>query len=190
MPSWQPLWVGYNTLPNGSAIVGRLSPKYMQRLETLLLHPDSKLRGFVVVDDQNRVAGFFNRKAFAAKEGKPARGYLKDIFVAEAWRGSNAAPMMIEALRQEAVNNRWQNVEWHCHNNNPKGIHFYQSLDGVTLASPAVPPSGWNTFSLGDMQTPIAKKVSSSTSDVPIAPVRSNRHPAKPVVPAIARAER
>lgn len=77
-----------------------------------LLDPAHEVEGFVVVDQAGHVAGLAHVRPFARPLSATVGGFLDDLHVDEAARGTGAVDALLRALQDLAVERGWSVVRW------------------------------------------------------------------------------
>ncbi|MGH8776611.1 MAG: GNAT family N-acetyltransferase [Jiangellaceae bacterium] len=107
------------------------------------IHDEATIVCLVVVDAENRPVGLAHLRAFARPLAGAVGGYLDDLFVEPAARGTGAIGAMLEAIREEGQRRGWSVVRWITAADNDRARAVY---DRVAVATPwvtydmAVPP--------------------------------------------------
>ncbi len=93
----------------------------------------------LVAEHGGRLIGLAHFRPFARPLAASTGGYLDDLFVDPAARGSGAAEALIEALAEEARERSWTVIRWITAENNFRARGLYERLANRT---------GWITYDL------------------------------------------
>ena len=117
---WRELFNGY------AAFYGApMNDEIAQRVWRWLHDPEHVLEGIVVEDAAGQVVGFVHVRACPRPLGGNEIGFLDDMFVDPAARGSGAADALFTALRELAERRGWPAVRWVTQHFNERGRGFY-----------------------------------------------------------------
>lgn len=100
--------------------------------------PGQSTEAFVAEQD-GKLVGLAHFRPFARPLSASTGGYLDDLFVDPAARGSKAAEALLEALREEARKRSWTVIRWITAENNFRARGLYERLADRT---------GWITYDL------------------------------------------
>ena len=100
-----------------------------------LMDPGHETCGLVACDDAGDVIGLAHYRAFARPLSASTGGFLDDLFVAPAARGSGAADALIAALREIGRARGWTVIRWITAQDNARARAVY---DRVAAATPWV----------------------------------------------------
>lgn len=90
--------------------------------------PAHELQAFVALDDPRRVIGLAHFRAFARPLSATMGGFLDDLFVEPAARGSGAAPALITAVAEEGRRCGWSMIRWITAEDNYRARAVYDRL--------------------------------------------------------------
>ena len=124
-PAWYVLFNGYAEfygVPMDDAIA--------DRVWNWLLDPKHVLEGLVVCDEAGAVVGLAHVRACPRPLGGCDVGFLDDMFVDPAARGSGAADALFEALQALASERGWPALRWITQHFNERGRGFYDRYTG------------------------------------------------------------
>jgi len=96
-----------------------------------LLDPGHVLEGLVVVDPGRAPVGLAHVRACPRPLGGCDVGFLDDLYVAPAWRGSGAADALMAALRELAGERGWPAIRWTTQHFNARARAFYDRYTGA-----------------------------------------------------------
>lgn len=77
-----------------------------------LTGPERELEGWVVQDDVGRVVGIAHLREFVRPLSAARAGFLDDLFVEPAARGTGAVDALLARLRELAADRGWTTVRW------------------------------------------------------------------------------
>ncbi|RJS93699.1 GNAT family N-acetyltransferase [Salinisphaera sp. Q1T1-3] len=92
--------------------------------------PAHPLEGLVVVDEHDGPVGLAHIRACPQTLGGTDIGFLDDLYVAAAYRGSGAADALFAGIRQCATDRGWPAVRWLTQHFNARGRGFYDRYTG------------------------------------------------------------
>jgi ribosomal protein S18 acetylase RimI-like enzyme len=96
-----------------------------------LIDPHHVLRGLLALRD-GRAIGLAHYRAVPRPLHGSVAGYLDDLFVEAAARGSGAADALMGALRHIAASHRWTEVRWITRSDNARARAFYDRYAEAT----------------------------------------------------------
>ena len=97
-----------------------------------LLDPAHEVEGLVVVDEADEVAGLAHVRPFARPLSATVGGFLDDLFVAEAARGTGAVDALLHALQELAGERGWSVVRWITADDNLRARAKYDQVAAKT----------------------------------------------------------
>ena len=100
-----------------------------------LMDPAHETCGLVACDEAGAVIGLAHYRAFARPLSASTGGFLDDLFVAPAARGSGAADALIAQLRRIGAARGWTVIRWITAADNARARAVY---DRVAAATPWV----------------------------------------------------
>jgi len=93
------------------------------------LHDDSaQTCGLVALDTDGRIVGLAHYRAFARPLAASTGGFLDDLFVDPAHRGSGAADAMIDALCRIGRDRGWSIIRWITADDNYRARNMYDRI--------------------------------------------------------------
>lgn len=98
-----------------------------------------EVEGFVAQDDAGRLVGLTHFRPFARPLSASIGGFLDDLFVEPAARGSGAARALIEAVADEGRQRGWSVIRWITAEDNTRARALY---DKVATGTP------WKTYDI------------------------------------------
>ncbi|NNE52012.1 MAG: GNAT family N-acetyltransferase [Sulfitobacter sp.] len=121
---------GWDRLYAGYAAFYRVdqSPEMRDRVFGWLLDETHEVEGLVAEDTEGRLIGLTHYRPFASPLRAATNGFLDDLFVEPAARGSGAARAMIEAVAEVARARGWLTVRWITADNNYRARGLYDRL--------------------------------------------------------------
>ena len=122
---WYPLFRGY-------AAFYRADPDeaVARRLWAWLLDPAHRLEGLVARDGAGSAVGIAHVEPILRPLAATEIGFLHDLYVDPAARGSGAADALFEALAAMARERGWPAVRWLTQEFNYRGRAFYDRYTG------------------------------------------------------------
>jgi GNAT superfamily N-acetyltransferase len=117
---WRNLYAGY-------AAFYRLAQtdEQAERAWAWLMDPSHQLEGLVAHDAGGHVVGLAHVRAFARPSTATVGGYLDDLYVDPAARGTGAADALLAALARLAGQRGWSVVRWITADDNYRGRSKY-----------------------------------------------------------------
>ncbi len=98
-----------------------------------LLDPGHILEGLLTRDDTGAAVAIAHMRACPRPLGGSDIGFLDDMFVLPAARGSGAADAVFAALKELAAEHSWSSIRWITQHFNERGRAFYDRYtDGPT----------------------------------------------------------
>ena len=104
-----------------------------------IMDPAHEVNALVAVGPDDRPVGFAHYRPFARPLAASTGGYLDDLFVDPAVRGSGAVQLLIAALRSIAREQGWSVVRWITAEDNYRARAVYDRLATRT---------GWVTYDM------------------------------------------
>jgi ribosomal protein S18 acetylase RimI-like enzyme len=96
-----------------------------------LVDPHHVLRGLIALRD-GRAIGLAHYRAVPRPLHGAVAGYLDDLFVEPAARGSGAADALMGTLQNIAASHRWTEVRWITRSDNARARAFYDRYAEAT----------------------------------------------------------
>ena len=119
------------------------SDEQAERTWGWLLDPEHEVEGLVVVDEAGHVAGLAHVRPFARPLSATVGGFLDDLFVDEAARGTGAVDALLQALRALAAERGWSVVRWITAEDNLRARGKYDQVAARTSwVTYDMPPGG------------------------------------------------
>lgn len=106
-PRWRALYQGYADFYGVEQ-----TEEMSQRVWSWLNDQRHELEALVAEDGHGRVIGLAHFRPFARPLSATTGGFLDDLFVDPAYRGSGAADALLSALRAIAAERDWSVVRW------------------------------------------------------------------------------
>lgn len=132
--AWDALYAGY------ADFYRKVQTQEMRdRVWGWILDPASEVECLLALDAGGKPVGLAHFREFARPLDASKGGYLDDLFVAPAARGSGAAQALFGALRDEARRRGWTVVRWITADDNYRARAVY---DRVATRTP------WLTYDL------------------------------------------
>lgn len=104
---WERLYAGYAAFYK----VGQ-TPEMRAAVWSWIFDPDRETEGFVAVGGDGRLVGLAHFRPFARPLSATTGGFLDDLFVDPAARGSGAAAALLDALADEGRKRGWSVIRW------------------------------------------------------------------------------
>jgi GNAT superfamily N-acetyltransferase len=108
-----------------------LAAETADRVWSWLLDPDHRLEGLVAVDGDDRAIGFAHVEPLLRPLAAAEIGFLHDLYVDPAWRGSGAADALFDTLATRARARGWPAIRWLTQEFNYRGRAFYDRYTGA-----------------------------------------------------------
>ncbi|GAB2689409.1 GNAT family N-acetyltransferase [Kitasatospora kifunensis] len=89
-----------------------LTEEHAELVWSWIHDPAHEVEGLVVTDQAGTPVGLAHYRAFARPLRGAVGGFLDDLFVDQAARGSGAVDALFERLRQLAAERGWNTVRW------------------------------------------------------------------------------
>ena len=124
---WERLYQGYATFYKVEQ-----SSQMRARVWEWLFDPTHEVEGLVAEDGDGRLVGLAHYRAFARPLAAATGGFLDDLFVDPAARGSGAAAALIEAIKAEAGKRGWTVIRWITAEDNYRARGLYDRVAGQT----------------------------------------------------------
>jgi GNAT superfamily N-acetyltransferase len=121
-PGWDPLYMGY------AAFYGVDQTSAMRdTVWSWLMDPAHPVTGFVAVDG-GTLTGLAHVRAFARPLSATTGGFLDDLFVTPAARGTGTAEALIAAVRAHGTAQGWSVIRWITAEDNARARALYARL--------------------------------------------------------------
>ncbi len=140
---WRELYAGY-----AASYLVEQTDAMAERVWRWLLDPAQQLHGLVAVDADDRPVGLAHVRPFLRPLDSSTGGYLDDLFVAEAARGTGVADALLAAVARLARDRGWSVVRWITADDNHRARAKYDRHATRTMwvtydmAPAATEPSG------------------------------------------------
>ncbi|GGB95033.1 GNAT family N-acetyltransferase [Cellulomonas carbonis] len=141
-PEWARLYAGYLEFYERVA-----SPEH---LETVWSWVESGEIVALVVSDPDRpdaLVGLAHLRPFLRPVAGVVAGFMDDLFVDPANRGTGAVQELLSAVRRHAAEAGWERVRWITAESNDRARAVY---DRVATATP------WVTYDMTDLSAPVS----------------------------------
>ncbi len=125
-PEWERLYAGYAAFYKVAQ-----TPEMRATVWGWLHDPAHQTRGFVA-EDQGRLIGLAHFRPFARPLSASTGGFLDDLFVDPAARGSGAADALIAAIAEEGRKQGWTAIRWITAEDNYRARALYDRLSEKT----------------------------------------------------------
>ncbi|WP_370223243.1 GNAT family N-acetyltransferase [Pararhodobacter marinus] len=132
--AWERLYAGYAEFYGVAQDAGMRA-----RVWGWILDPAHEVEAVVAEDAAGQLVGLAHFRPFARPLAASVGGYLDDLFVAPAARGSGAAPALLEALRDEGRKRGWSVIRWITAEDNHRARALYDKQARAT---------GWKTYDM------------------------------------------
>jgi GNAT superfamily N-acetyltransferase len=127
-PAWDNLYQGYADFYKVEQ-----TPQMRDRVFGWLMDADHECNGMVAVNDDGRLIGLAHFRPFASPLRAAINGFLDDLFVDPAVRGSGAADALINAVADVARDKGWLTLRWITADNNYRARGVYDKLATRTM---------------------------------------------------------
>lgn len=121
-PEWERLYAGYADFYKVTQ-----TPEMRATVWGWIHDPAHGTRAFVA-EDQGRLVGLAHFRPFARPLAASTGGFLDDLFVDPAARGSGAAEALISALAEEGRHQGWTVIRWITAEDNYRARALYDRL--------------------------------------------------------------
>jgi GNAT superfamily N-acetyltransferase len=125
-PAWEALYAGYAAFYTVSQ-----TPE-MRATVWGWIHDPAHGTQCLVAEDGGVLVGFAHYRAFARPLSASTGGFLDDLFVSPAARGSGAAPALIDALQAVGRDNGWTVLRWITAEDNYRARALYDRVGDKT----------------------------------------------------------
>ncbi len=119
---WDPLYAGYAELYRVDQ-----TTVMRDRVWSWLMDPAHPVTGFVA-EAENGLIGLAHCRPFARPLSATTGGYLDDLFVAPASRGTGAAEALVAAVRTHGVAQGWSVIRWITAEDNARARALYARI--------------------------------------------------------------
>ncbi|MQT14335.1 GNAT family N-acetyltransferase [Segnochrobactrum spirostomi] len=99
-----------------------------ERVWTWLNDPTHEVKGLVAIDGSGHVVGLAHYRSYARPLAASVGGFLDDLFVAPAARGSGAAAGLIDAVVQIGRTRGWTVLRWITAEDNYRARGLYDRV--------------------------------------------------------------
>jgi GNAT superfamily N-acetyltransferase len=106
-PVWEQLYQGYAGFYKVTQTAAM-----RETVWSWLMDPDHESKALVAVDPQGTVIGLAHYRPFARPLSATTGGFLDDLFVDPAARGSGAADALLQALAELGRQRGWSVIRW------------------------------------------------------------------------------
>ncbi len=124
---WDVLYQGYAAFYKTTQ-----TPEMRDRVWSWLHDPAEQSEGLVAVAADGTLIGLAHFRAFARPLAASTGGYLDDLFVSPAARGSGAADALINRLAAIGKERGWTVIRWITADDNYRGRAVYDRLASKT----------------------------------------------------------
>ncbi|NEY91939.1 GNAT family N-acetyltransferase [Tabrizicola oligotrophica] len=121
-PDWERLYAGYAAFYKVAQ-----TPEMRATVWTWLFDPSHQTRG-LVAEHQGRLIGLAHFRPFARPLSASTGGFLDDLFVDPAARGSGAADALIAAIADEGRKLGWTVIRWITAEDNYRARALYDRV--------------------------------------------------------------
>ncbi|MEZ5777013.1 MAG: GNAT family N-acetyltransferase [Paracoccaceae bacterium] len=98
------------------------------RVWSWLFDPAQQSEGIVAVGSDGKLLGLTHFRPFARPLSATVGGFLDDLFVSPAARGSGAADALIEGVKAEGVRRGWSVIRWITAEDNYRARGVYDRI--------------------------------------------------------------
>ncbi|WP_075998117.1 GNAT family N-acetyltransferase [Salaquimonas pukyongi] len=120
---WEKLYQGYAEFYGTEQ-----SAEMRARVWSWLFDPDHEVEGLVAEEDDGRLIGLTHFRPFARPLAAATGGFLDDLFVDPAARGSGAAAALIDGVREEGARRGWSLIRWITAEDNYRARGLYDRV--------------------------------------------------------------
>lgn len=124
---WNRLYQDYATFYNVTQ-----TDEMRDRVWSWLFDPMHETHGFVAEHDDGTLIGLTHYRAFARPLSASTGGFLDDLFVDPAARGSGAAQLLINAVADEGRKRGWTVIRWITAEDNYRARTLYDEVADKT----------------------------------------------------------
>ena len=132
--SWARLYEGYARFYNVP-----MTEEIKQTVWGWIHDPDHVVECILAVDGADFPCGLAHVRAMPSPLRGAEVGFLDDLFVDPAMRGSGAAKQLFEALQEHGRNKGWAMIRWITADDNYRARGLYDQVSSKTL---------WNTYQM------------------------------------------
>lgn len=132
--AWDELYAGYAEFYRVAQ-----TPAMRDTVWGWLLDPDHEVNGFVAENDHGALVGLTHFRPYARPLSASTGGFLDDLFVSPAARGSGAAAALIEAVAAEGRARGWTVIRWITAEDNARARALYDRVAA---------PTAWKTYDI------------------------------------------
>ena len=125
-PAWEGLYAGY------AAFYGVAQTPEMRATVWGWITDPSHSTDALVAEDQGQLVGLAHFRPFARPLSASTGGFLDDLFVEPASRGSGAAPALFAALKAEGQARGWTVIRWITAKDNSRARALYDRVGEKT----------------------------------------------------------
>lgn len=122
-PAWDRLYAGYAAFYQVDQ-----TPQMRDRVWSWLMDAGHEVKGFLALDDQGQPIGLTHFRPYARPLMAATGGFLDDLFVDPAARGSGAARALIDAVAAHGRANGWSLLRWITAENNYRARAVYDQV--------------------------------------------------------------
>ena len=117
---WRSLFAGYAEFYKTP-----LTAEIVDQVWRWLLDPSNVFEGLIVRDEQNKALGIVHVRACPRSLSGCEIGFVDDMFIDPAARGSGAADALVARLKTLAEERGWPLIRWVTQHFNERGRAFY-----------------------------------------------------------------
>jgi GNAT superfamily N-acetyltransferase len=125
--AWDLLYAGYAEFYGVAQ-----TPAMRDRVWAWIHDPAHEVEGFVALDGAGQPTGLAHFRPFARPLSATVGGFLDDLFVAPAARGSGAADALIGAVAEEGRRRGWSVIRWITAEDNLRARAVYDRVAACT----------------------------------------------------------
>lgn len=130
--AWRPLFEGYREFYRQPA-----DPAVAERVWTWIMDPAHPTKCLLARDASGAIVGLAHYRALPRPLSGTEAGFLDDLFVSPAARGSGAAEALIDAVAAEGEKLGWSWLRWFTAEDNYRARAVYDRVAGL---------SRWQTY--------------------------------------------
>ena len=121
--AWEELYAGYAEFYRTQQ-----TPAMRERVWNWLHDETEEIEGLLALNQDGKPVGLAHFREFSRPLSATKGGFLDDLFVSPAARGSSAARLLLLALRAEAHRRGWSVIRWITADDNYRARGLYDQL--------------------------------------------------------------
>ncbi len=125
--AWETIYTGYAHFYGVAQ-----TPAMRETVWAWIQDPAHEVEGVVALDEAGKPVGLAHFRAFARPLSASTGGFLDDLFVDPASRGTGAAEALIEAVAAEGRKRGWSVIRWITAGDNARARKVYDRMASQT----------------------------------------------------------